>query len=43
MFLVVFGCYGILNTPLEFTANINDECFDDRNNWVRAIELPKQE
>ena len=30
-------------TPLEFTANINDECFDDRNNWVRAIELPKQE
>ena len=29
--------------PLEFTANINDECFDDRNNWVRAIELPKQE
>ncbi len=29
-------------TP-EFTANINDECFDDRNNWVRAIELPKQE
>ena len=29
--------------PLEFTANINDECFDHRNNWVRAIELPKQE
>ena len=28
---------------LELTANINDECFDDRNNWVRAIELPKQE
>ena len=35
------GVYRILT--LEFTANINDECFDDRNNWVRAIELPKQE
>lgn len=28
-------------TPLEFTARINDEAFNDQDNWVRAIELPK--
>ena len=28
-------------TPLEFTARINDEMFNDQDNWVRAIELPK--
>ncbi len=27
-------------TPLEFTARINDDMFNDRGNWVRAIELP---
>lgn len=28
-------------TPLEFTARINDEAFNDQDNWVRAIGLPK--
>ncbi len=28
-------------TPLEFTARINDEMFNDQDNWVRAVELPK--
>lgn len=28
-------------TPLEFTARINDEMFNDQDNWVRAIELPE--
>ena len=28
-------------TPLEFTARINDEAFNARDYWVRAIELPK--
>lgn len=28
-------------TPLEFTAKINDDMFNDQDNWVRAIELPK--
>ncbi len=28
-------------TPLEFTALINDEMFNDTDNWVRAIELPE--
>ncbi len=28
-------------TPLEFTALINDEVFNDTDNWVRAIELPE--
>ncbi len=27
-------------TPQEFTALINDEMFNDMNNWVRAIEVP---
>lgn len=27
-------------TPLEFTARINDEMFNDQDNWVRAIEFP---
>lgn len=26
-------------TPLEFTARINDEAFNDQANWVKAIEL----
>ncbi len=29
-------------TPLEFTALINDDMFNDTDNWVRAIELTKQ-
>ncbi len=28
-------------TAQEFTASINDELFNDTDNWVRAIELPK--
>lgn len=28
-------------TLLEFTARINDEMFNDQDNWVRAIELPE--
>lgn len=28
-------------TPQEFTALINDEMFNDTDNWVRAIELPE--
>lgn len=28
-------------TPPEFTARINDGMFNDRDNWVRTIELPK--
>ncbi len=28
-------------TPLDFTAKINDDLFDDQDDWVRAIELPK--
>ncbi len=27
-------------TPQEFTALINDEMFNDMDNWVRVIELP---
>lgn len=27
-------------TPLEFTSLINDDMFNDQDNWVRAIELP---
>lgn len=29
-------------TPLEFTAKINDEMFNDQDYWVRTVELPKQ-
>ena len=35
--------YPIYEGVYRILTNINDECFDDRNNWVRAIELPKQE
>ncbi len=34
------GSLVVKMTPQEFTALINDEMFNDMDNWVRVIELP---
>ena len=46
MFLVIFGCYGVLNTAFDFTEtdiiNRNSKIIDSFVNFLRVNQLLKE-